>query len=77
VSVTVSVVCPDCNGTGDGAHGFCPFCLAQGHVHIDREADGAVPLTHPDGRAVVEWIPPTLPPTPTNPLVTLYERCIP
>lgn len=74
---TVAIVCPDCDGTTNGPEGFCAFCMAQGHVRIDRTSEGAVPTHDSEGRPVREWVPLTLPETPANPLVTLYHRCIP
>jgi DnaJ-class molecular chaperone len=77
MSQTVAVVCADCAGTGDGPDGFCGFCLSQGHISIDRNADGSVPALHADGRPVVEWIAPALPETPINPWVSSNPRCVP
>lgn len=72
MSRTVAVVCRVCTGTADG----CGWCMTQGHESINRAPDGSTPTHHDTGEPVVEWMPPTLPPTPYNPLVTLY-RCIP
>jgi len=71
---TVLVVCRDCAGTGDGPDGYCGFCMAQGHLNVDRTAEGGVP----EGER--EWIAPTLPDAPPNPLVLFHvthPRCCP
>lgn len=77
MSLTVAVLCRECLGSTNGPDGFCGWCQAQGHESINRLPDGSVPLMHDDGRPVVLWLPVELPETPNNPLVPLYQRCIP
>lgn len=75
--LTVAVVCRACKGTGDGEDGYCGWCQAQGHEHINRAPDGSVPALHDTGEPVVEWIPPMLPDAAPNPLTLTYQRCVP
>lgn len=71
MSRLIAVVCQDCDGIGDHEGVVCGWCQGQGHEYVDRAADGGVP----PGRR--EWFPPLLPETPVNPLVPLYQRCVP
>lgn len=57
MSQTVTIVCRECHGSGNGPDGFCGWCLAQGHECVDR-VNGGVP------EGCTEWIPATLPPAP-------------
>jgi len=51
------VQCPDCLGaSADPAAPFCGPCHCQGHIDIDRNADGTIPPQHHDGRPVVPWV---------------------
>lgn len=74
---TVAVVCPDCDGSTNGPHGFCAFCMAQGHIRIDRAPDGSVPTHDESGRPLREWVPLSLPEVAPNPLTLTYQRCVP
>jgi hypothetical protein len=72
MSATVLVICRDCRGATTLADGTaCGFCMAQGHVAVDRTPDGAVP--HDE----VEWIAPTLAATPATVWTLSHPRCAP
>ena len=80
---TVAVVCPYCDGaSADFRLPPCDVCHNNGHLYVNREPNGAAPTrlhfaSTDEWRAVREWHPPLLPETPLNPLVPLYQRCIP
>jgi DnaJ-class molecular chaperone len=58
----VRVFCPTCHGESqDPSQPACEDCMCGGHLDINRNPDGSVPETHPDGRAVVEWVDRLLP----------------
>lgn len=75
---TAAVYCPDCDGaSADYRLPPCDTCLNQGHLLANRLPNGDLPATWDDGRPLREWVPLLLPPTPENPLVPRYQRCIP
>ena len=65
----VTVICPACGGTGDGEDGvhMCTYCLAQGHIRVDRDRDGTVPS------GMREWVDAMRGPVPDNPLTLRSE----
>lgn len=70
MTATVLVVCRDCGGGRSLPDGTaCGFCLAQGHVAVDRTPSGGVP----EGER--EWIPPQLPATPATVWALSHHRC--
>jgi len=66
---TVTVICRECGN--DGRFPVCGWCMGQGHEDVDRAQDGSIPP------GFTEHIPPLLPEPPMNPLVPLYQRCVP
>lgn len=58
----VRVFCPSCHGESrDPTSPPCDSCLCGGFIDINRNPDGSVPSTHPDGATVVEWVDRLLP----------------
>ena len=63
MSVTVLVICPLCRGASAYPDNPpCPdVCHSQGHIAVDRTADGTVP------EGFTEWLPRELPTLPNIP----------
>jgi len=66
---TVNVICPSCDGTGNASDGWrgCGECLTQGHIRVNRNADGSLP------RGLKEWVDAEFGEVPDNPLTLRSE----